>query len=89
MSRSPGDLVALAGLGTNGTYPSHCHHELMALLRRQFPHCPEPDPFPLPMKVLKAQGEEESVQEMDHSIIHAYKWFHYLHQHQPQDCSNK
>ena len=88
-TNSPQELVALAGLGTNGRHPSHCYHELMGLLRRQFPNCPEPKPFLLPMLGPKPIGEEETVVDTEHSILHPFEWFHYLHLCKPQDFSRK
>ena len=37
---SPFELQELAALGHNGDYPSHCHDELMRILRRDLPDCP-------------------------------------------------
>ena len=37
----------------SGKYPNHCHEELMALLRRQFPGLPQPEHFPLYLRSSK------------------------------------
>ena len=41
-AQSPRQLLELAGLGSSGRNPQHCHEELMGKLQRQMPHCPRP-----------------------------------------------
>ena len=44
-AQSPRQRLELAGLGSSGTNPQHCHEELMRKLYRQMPHCPRPQDF--------------------------------------------
>ena len=65
-TESPGELVELARLGSDGRHPNHCHHQLMDLLRAG--HQPQITNGRLPLNVAKGKWVSHEM-EVAHSFI--------------------
>ena len=86
---SPFELQELAALGHNGDYPSHCHDQLMRILRRDLPDCPMPRTFQLTMKTLKHRDGQELEGDCDHSMVWPAEWFSYVYHRHPVAFSQR
>ena len=72
---APTELVQLAGIGSNGTQPSHCYRDLLALLKD--PILSEPSTITIPVKELSARGwKPDQLAVMDPHVV-----FHELYHH--------
>ena len=65
-TESPGELVELARLGSDGRHPNHCHHQLMDLLKSG--HQPQITNGRLPLNVAKGKWVSHEM-EVAHSFI--------------------
>ena len=85
---SPSDLKELADLGAKGKHPGNCHQQLMNLIKRRLPHAPDTTDFELPLNIHKGTTGEH-VQNKEHSMIDPSRWWNYLYNRFPQECSRR